>query len=330
MIGEGTATDLNITVANTYNGLPVTAIAEKAFVCSALTKDTLPHKITSVTIPEGITHIGENAFSNCTNLKKVTLPNSLVYIGDMAFTSCTLLKENCENKENGVLYFGNFLNPYLVAFGVEDEKIETLTQITVNENCKFISTYAFYGCLNVTKITLPNGLLSINTHAFFFCDKVEEVSFPSTLNYVGANLFCQDVFIKNKLTNLKTTAENGLYYLGNEQNPYLLLLYANDNLTTANVNANCKLIYSIAFKRQSDLNNVNFGENSILSYIGDSAFTLCIKLPLINLPKTLKIIHANAFSGCEKLSTLTFGGSRAEWDKILFIDGKIENVFCAN
>ena len=73
LVGEGTATDLNITVASTYNGLPVTAIAEKAFVGSALTEDTLPHKITSVTIPEGITHIGENAFSNCTNLKKVTI-----------------------------------------------------------------------------------------------------------------------------------------------------------------------------------------------------------------------------------------------------------------
>ena len=48
-------------------------------------------KITSITIPEGVTSIGNRAFSGCTSLTSITIPDSVTSIGDSAFFDCTSL-----------------------------------------------------------------------------------------------------------------------------------------------------------------------------------------------------------------------------------------------
>ena len=48
--------------------------------------------IQTVTIPEGIAAISDNAFSDFTNLYRVELPKSLVMIGNGVFKSCPKLK----------------------------------------------------------------------------------------------------------------------------------------------------------------------------------------------------------------------------------------------
>lgn len=81
--GIGEATDTEIVVPETYNNLPVTAIAEKAFFQN--------NDITSITLPDSVTKIGANAFAFC-ELTELTLPDSLTDVGEYAFYSCTALK----------------------------------------------------------------------------------------------------------------------------------------------------------------------------------------------------------------------------------------------
>ena len=47
--------------------------------------------LTNVTIPDGVTSIGQYAFENCSNLTSIDLPESLTSIGRSAFQSCTSL-----------------------------------------------------------------------------------------------------------------------------------------------------------------------------------------------------------------------------------------------
>ena len=54
-----------------------------------LFSDALP--LTSVTLPEGVTKIGESAFQGCDSLTSVTIPDSVTEIGSYAFEGCSLL-----------------------------------------------------------------------------------------------------------------------------------------------------------------------------------------------------------------------------------------------
>lgn len=67
----------------------VTSIGQYAFgYCSSLT---------SVTIPNGVTSIGDEAFEQCTSLTSVTIPNSVTSIGRLAFWNCSVLTSiTCE------------------------------------------------------------------------------------------------------------------------------------------------------------------------------------------------------------------------------------------
>ena len=67
-------------ISNTW--LTVVAIGQNAFSYSI---------ITSVTIPNGVTSIGNGAFSYCTRLTSIFIPNSVTSIGEGAFQGCTSL-----------------------------------------------------------------------------------------------------------------------------------------------------------------------------------------------------------------------------------------------
>ena len=48
--------------------------------------------LTSITIPDSVTYIGDAAFEGCTSLTSITIPDSVTSIGYHAFFDCTSLK----------------------------------------------------------------------------------------------------------------------------------------------------------------------------------------------------------------------------------------------
>ena len=64
--------------------------------------------MTSVTIPEGVTSIGDVAFLNCVGLKSMTIPSSVKNIGEHAFHGCgelasvTMLGERPELEKDNI------------------------------------------------------------------------------------------------------------------------------------------------------------------------------------------------------------------------------------
>ena len=86
-------------------GKTVTSIGNEAFRdCKSLTSITIGNgvtsiggnaflfcSLTSITIPDSVTSIGDSAFFSCSRLTSITIPDSVTSIGRKAFYACTSL-----------------------------------------------------------------------------------------------------------------------------------------------------------------------------------------------------------------------------------------------
>lgn len=131
---NGAAAD--VTIPSRYQGKPVTTIGHAAFFNSA---------VTSVTIPDSVTSISDDAFVNCPQLTNISIPNSVTYIGFSAFNSCTSLKS-----------------------------------ITLPSSLSTISRALFSGCSQLTTIHIPVSVTSIGNNAFADCPSLMTVTYPGS------------------------------------------------------------------------------------------------------------------------------------------------------
>lgn len=131
---KGTAAD--VTIPSHYKGKPVTMIDHAAFQDSA---------VTSVTIPDSVTSIPDDAFSFCSQLTNISIPNSVTFIGFSAFNSCTSLKS-----------------------------------ITLPSSLSTIQSSAFYNCGNLETIRIPVSVTFIGNYAFAGCPSSMTVTYPGS------------------------------------------------------------------------------------------------------------------------------------------------------
>ncbi len=123
------------------------------------------YSITSVTIPEGCTTIGEYAFNNCRNITTASLPNSLTTIGSFAFASCAQMHTGIPA---GVSYIGER------AFN----GAPLTSNIVVNQGV--IGERAFNACGSVMDLTIGAGVTYIGSNAFNEMGGLRNIHYGST------------------------------------------------------------------------------------------------------------------------------------------------------
>ncbi len=152
--------------------------------------------LTSVTIPNSVTTIGQQAFYSCSGLTSVTIGNSVTSIGDKAFYACSSLTtvnwnaKSCTDFSYYSAPFSNLIGISSFTFGNEVEYIPTslcpnltgLTSITIPNSVTSIGAGAFMGCTGLTSLTLGKSLNTIKSRAFFNCYKLKNISFLSEVD----------------------------------------------------------------------------------------------------------------------------------------------------
>lgn len=190
--------EAELTIPDSINGVPVTAIGSSAFYGN--------DALTSVVIPEGVTSIGYQAFSNCDSLASVVIPEGVVTIGGGAFRGCVSLKD---------ITLPESLTRMGDSFAFEN--CSSLTSIVIPKNVDAVYDGTFSGCSSLKEVTIPLNVGRIYSNAFQGCSQLTEVYYagaPGQWN--GINIQTGNEPLTSANINYNSSAPSGSGGTGDE------------------------------------------------------------------------------------------------------------------
>ena len=286
-------------------------------------------EITSVSLPDGLTRIGEGAFHSCSSLTSITIPYSVTTIGEYAFYYCSSLTDItipnsvtnigynafsgtpwCNNQPDGVIYVGKVLYRY-------NGTMPANTSIAVEEGIVSIAPSAFSGCSGLTSLTIPNSVTSIGSSAFRGCSSLTSINIPEGVTNIEANTFLNcssltSITIPNNVKSVEHSAFSGCSSLASITFPDDIISIGEYafNGTSWYTNQPDGVIYvgKVLYKYKGDMPaNTNIAIKDGTISISPQAFQKCSTLISVVIPNSVTNIGYYAFSSCSSLSSVTIG-----------------------
>lgn len=283
---------------------------------------------TSVTLPEGLTAVGDYAFRECSALTEVVFPETVRSFGKNVFYDNTAIKyvtfpetvdsfgarmfRGCTSLVSVVIPEG------VTALGGDTfHSNESLVSVTLPSTLTELGNYEFYYCSSLVSVTLPASLETFGNYLFEGCSSLEEVTFLS-LTDEGLSFGTSDAPFNEGLTSLKKiTLGDGVTYI-----PKYMFYGAEGAEIVFSENCKIKGIGDYAF-RDTAISSIDLSEcteigeyafvnctftSFVVPYgitsLGTNVFQNCTALETVWLPDTLTALPSTLFDGCTALKTV--------------------------
>ncbi len=174
---------------------------------------------------------------------------------------------------------------------------QSLTGVTIGDGVTSIGKGAFLGCSKLTSITIPDSVETVGSDVFYGCIALASITIPDSVEIIGGGAF-------DYCTNLQYNEYDNAHYLGNESNPYVVLIEAKStDITSCDIHSDTKFIYGSAFFWCSSLTSITIPVG--VTSIGDWAFSGCSGLTSATIPVGVTSIGEYAFYNCRSLTSVT-------------------------
>lgn len=247
----------------------------------------------SLILNEGVTLIGEGAFEG-TGITTLTIPNSVTSIGENAFYNSKLQSIKVGNGvkkiENGTFRGTN------------------LKEFVIPQNVTCIGEFAFADCKSLTRIIIHKNVRQIADGAFSDCPSLQSVELShENLYYTNVEGV---LFNKNKtiLIQYPSGRKNTSYNIPEGVNEVANYAFNNvPNLRNIQISNSVEEIGRGNFRNCKNLKTLKIGNN--VKKIGGFVCNSCTSLTDFIIPSSVEEIGDHAFEHCGELVSITIPGN---------------------
>lgn len=262
-----------------------------------------------------ITYIGQ-VFQGCPSLEITSINGSYTYLGELTYENCTSLAEMVIPKSltniNGGAFWGGSYPEIIYYMGSESEwkglnyylmmgKNATVYYYTETRPLMPGNWWHFVDDVPTPWPELPEGEGTKGLE-YQINDDLESYTLVGYGSFEGP-----DLIIPSTYNDLPVTAINinifGISFIESIVIPDSVTYIRNRqfeeyaNLRSVTLSENLTTLPDEIFRRCTSLTEVNFGENSRITEIGNSAFAACSALANIELPNSVAAVGDSAFYG---------------------------------